>query len=72
MAVLGNNASDEELNEAPGIVATLVTDAQVATAGVPGRLRRVPLHAAWRSVQPNPERGRSSTGARVHVIARYS
>ena len=33
VAVLGNNASDEELNEAPGIVATLVTDAQVATPG---------------------------------------
>ncbi len=33
VAVLGNNATDDELNEAPGIVATLVTDAQVATAG---------------------------------------
>ena len=33
VAVLGNNASDEELNEAPGVIATLVTDAQVATAG---------------------------------------
>ena len=33
VAVLGNNATDEELNEAPGIVATLVTDAQVSTPG---------------------------------------
>ena len=33
VAVLGNNSTDEELNEAPGIVATVVTDAQVATPG---------------------------------------
>ena len=33
VAVLGNNATDDEINEEPGIVAELVTDAQVATAG---------------------------------------
>src|SRR4051794_25872582 len=33
VAVLGNNAVDDELNEEPGMVASLVSDAQVATAG---------------------------------------
>src|SRR3954454_16298682 len=33
VAVLGNNAVDDELNKEPGIVASLVSDAQVATAG---------------------------------------
>src|SRR3954454_17687208 len=33
VAVLGNNAVDDELNKEPGLVASVVTDAQVATAG---------------------------------------
>src|SRR3954468_8745906 len=33
VAVLGNNNVDDELNKEPGVVASLVSDAQIATAG---------------------------------------